>query len=287
MPILGAHMSIAGGYYRSAEQAAAVQCDCVQLFTKNNNQWRAKPITEDDADRFRSTVSALGLQGTLSHASYLINLGSPKDELWEKSIDALTVEVKRATQLGIPHVVFHPGSFTTSSEAEGLTRISRALDKIHEDTDPSGAMLLLENTAGQGSNLGWDLAHLGAILSGVKVPERIGICIDTCHAFAAGYELAEPEKYEVTMETLNEAVGLEKVLAFHLNDSKGAFGSRKDRHEMIGEGEMGLEPFRNLLNDPRFQSIPMYLETPKGERAGKDHDAINLATLRDLVVDKH
>ena len=287
MPILGAHMSIAGGYYRSAEQAAAVQCDCVQLFTKNNNQWRAKPITEDDADRFRSTVSALGLQGTLSHASYLINLGSPKDELWEKSIDALTVEVKRATQLGIPHVVFHPGSFTTSSEAEGLTRISRALDKIHEDTDPSGAMLLLENTAGQGSNLGWDFAHFGAILSGVKVPERIGICIDTCHAFAAGYELAEPEKYEVTMETLNEAVGLEKVLAFHLNDSKGAFGSRKDRHEMIGEGEMGLEPFRNLLNDPRFQSIPMYLETPKGERAGKDHDAINLATLRDLVVDKH
>ena len=287
MPILGAHMSIAGGYYRSAEQAAAVQCDCVQLFTKNNNQWRAKPITEDDADRFRSTVSALGLQGTLSHASYLINLGSPKDELWEKSIDALTVEVKRATQLGIPHVVFHPGSFTTSSEAEGLTRISRALDKIHEDTDPSGAMLLLENTAGQGPNLGWDFAQLGAILSGVKVPERIGICIDTCHAFAAGYELAEPEKYEVTMETLNEAVGLEKVLAFHLNDSKGAFGSRKDRHEMIGEGEMGLEPFRNLLNDPRFQSIPMYLETPKGERAGKDHDAINLATLRDLVGDKH
>ncbi|MEC7496912.1 MAG: deoxyribonuclease IV [Planctomycetota bacterium] len=287
MPILGAHMSIAGGYYRSAEQAAAVQCDCVQLFTKNNNQWRAKPITEDDADRFRSTVSALGLQGTLSHASYLINLGSPKDELWEKSIDALTVEVKRATQLGIPHVVFHPGSFTTSSEAEGLTRICRALDKIHEETDPSGAMLLLENTAGQGSNLGWDFAQLGAILSGVKVPERIGICIDTCHAFAAGYELAEPEKYEVTMEKLNEAVGLEKVLAFHLNDSKGAFGSRKDRHEMIGEGEMGLEPFRNLLNDPRFQSIPMYLETPKGERAGKDHDAINLATLRDLVGDKH
>jgi deoxyribonuclease-4 len=283
MPILGAHMSIAGGYYRAAEQAAAVACDCVQLFTKNNNQWRAKTISEEEAERFKSTVQMLELQGTLSHASYLINIGSPNDELWEKSIDALVVEVNRATQLGIPYVVFHPGSFTTSSEAEGLKRISEALDRVHKETDETGAMLLLENTAGQGSNLGWDFAQLGAILSGVRAPERLGVCIDTCHAFAAGYGLAEPQDYESTMSALNEAVGLEKVLSFHLNDSKGPFGSRKDRHEVIGEGEMGLEPFRNLLNDSRFQTVPMYLETPKGDRDGEDLDAINLATLRGLV----
>jgi deoxyribonuclease-4 len=283
MPILGAHMSIAGGYYRAAEQAAAVACDCVQLFTKNNNQWRAKTISEEEAERFKSTVQMLELQGTLSHASYLINIGSPNDELWEKSIDALVVEVNRATQLGIPYVVFHPGSFTTSSEAEGLKRISEALDRVHKETDETGAMLLLENTAGQGSNLGWDFAQLGAILSGVRAPERLGVCIDTCHAFAAGYGLAEPQDYESTMSALNVAVGLEKVLSFHLNDSKGPFGSRKDRHEVIGEGEMGLEPFRNLLNDSRFQTVPMYLETPKGDRDGEDLDAINLATLRGLV----
>ncbi len=283
MPILGAHMSIAGGYYRAAEQAAAVAFDCVPLFTKNNNQWRAKTISEEEAERFKSTVQMLELQGTLSHASYLINIGSPNDELWEKSIDALVVEVNRATQLGIPYVVFHPGSFTTSSEAEGLKRISEALDRVHKETDETGAMLLLENTAGQGSNLGWDFAQLGAILSGVRAPERLGVCIDTCHAFAAGYGLAEPQDYESTMSALNVAVGLEKVLSFHLNDSKGPFGSRKDRHEVIGEGEMGLEPFRNLLNDSRFQTVPMYLETPKGDRDGEDLDAINLATLRGLV----
>ena len=276
-------MSIAGGYYRAAEQAAAVACDCVQLFTKNNNQWRAKTISEEEAERFKTTVQQLDLQGTLSHASYLINIGSPNDELWEKSIDALVVEANRATQLGIPYVVFHPGSYTTSSEAEGLKRISEALDRVHQETDEAGSMLLLENTAGQGSNLGWDFTQLGAILSGVKAPERLGVCIDTCHAFAAGYGLGDPQEYESTMSSLNDAVGLEKVLSFHLNDSKGAFGSRKDRHEVIGEGEMGLEPFRNLLNDARFQTIPMYLETPKGDRDGEDLDAINLATLRGLV----
>lgn len=276
-------MSIAGGYYRAAEQAAAVACDCVQLFTKNNNQWRAKAISEEEAERFKSVVRDLELQGSLSHASYLINIGSPNDELWDKSIDALVVEVNRATQLGIPYVVFHPGSFTTSSEAEGLKRISAALDRVHKDTDETGAMLLLENTAGQGSNLGWDFAQLGAILSAVQAPERLGVCIDTCHAFAAGYGLADLQDYESTMSELNDAVGLEKVLSFHLNDSKGPFGSRKDRHEVIGEGEMGLEPFRNLLNDSRFQTIPMYLETPKGDRDGEDLDAINLATLRGLV----
>ena len=276
-------MSITGGYYRAAEQAAAVACDCVQLFTKNNNQWRAKVISDEEAERFKTVFLELELQGSLSHASYLINLGSPNDELWKKSSDALVVEVNRATQLGIPYVVFHPGSFTTSTEAEGLKRISEALDQVHKETDETGAMLLLENTAGQGSNLGWDFAQLGTILSNVRAPERLGVCIDTCHAFAAGYGLADPQEYEATMSRLNDVVGLEKVLSFHLNDSKGAFGSRKDRHEVIGEGEMGLEPFRNLLNDARFQSIPMYLETPKGDRDGEDLDAINLATLRGLV----
>ena len=185
--------------------------------------------------------------------------------------------------LGIPFVVFHPGSFTTSSEQEGLDAIIQSLDIICERTEELDAIVLLENTAGQGSNLGWKFEHLRDIMNGVKFNDRVGVCIDTCHTFAAGYPL-EPEKdFETTIGEMKKTVGLKKIKAFHLNDSKKPFGSRKDRHEHIGEGEMGLEPFRLLLNDKRFQKIPMYLETEKGDRDGEDMDAMNLKTLRSLV----
>ncbi len=285
MAILGAHMSMAGGYYKAVEAAARVGCDCVQLFTKNNNQWRAKPITEDDVAKFRSALAEHGIKHPISHDSYLINLASPDNELWKKSVDAFVVELQRAAQLGIPYVVAHPGAFTTSSEARGLKRIVRGLNEVHKQTKGCTAQCLLETTAGQGSNLGWKFEHLAAILDGVRNPDLLGVCFDTCHVFAAGYAMDTEKNYKATMRALNKTVGVKQVKAFHFNDSKTKFGSRVDRHAQIGKGEMGLAPFRFLLNDRRFRKVPMYLETPKGEHKGKDLDVINLKTLRKLIDD--
>ncbi|MEM9941773.1 MAG: deoxyribonuclease IV [Planctomycetota bacterium] len=283
MPILGAHMSIAGGHYKAAISAANAGCQCVQIFTKNNNRWQAKPMTDDDASRFKDSLLENGIQAPISHASYLINLASPKDELREKSIAAMIDELQRASALNIPYVVFHPGSFTTSTESEGLDAIVDSLDQIHKKTESIQSIPLLENTAGQGSNLGWNFDHLGYILDNLKQPDRAAVCIDTCHTFAAGYSLGTPSAFNDTVSEMERAFGIEKIKAIHLNDSKKEFGSRKDRHEHIGEGHMGLEPFRLLLNDPRFAKIPMYLETEKGERDGVDLDVMNLETLRGLV----
>ncbi len=220
----------------------------------------------------------------MSHDSYLINLGSPDAELWKKSIDAFVVELQRAELLGIPYVVMHPGSYTTSTEAQGIKRIVSALNEVHQQTKGIGAKCLLENTAGQGSNLGWKFEHLAAILEGVKDPERLGgVCIDTCHLFAAGHAIGTKKEYLATMRALDRAVGLARVKAFHLNDSKARFGSRVDRHAHIGRGEIGIEAFRLLLNDRRFRRVPMYLETRKGVEKGVDLDVINLKTLRRLV----
>lgn len=284
MPILGAHESIAGGYYKSAEIARRVGCDCVQLFTKNNNQWRAKPIADAEAERFQEALKALKIKHPLSHASYLINLASPDGELWKKSIDAMIVELQRAEQLGIPFVVVHPGAFTTSSEEAGLKRIAAALDEVHGQTKGIAACCLLETTSGQGSCLGCRFEQLAAMIDGVRAPERLGICVDTCHIFSAGYPLGTEKDFKATMRQLDQTVGLKLVKAWHLNDSKAKFGSGVDRHAGIGRGEMGLEPFRLLMNDRRFRKTPMYLETPKGEEDGRDLDTINLKVLRGLVA---
>lgn len=284
MPNLGAHMSMAGGYYKAVEIARECGCDCVQLFTKNNNQWRAKEIVQEDVERFQGALKELKIAHPLSHSSYLINLAAPASELWKKSIDAMIIELQRAGMLGIPYVVMHPGSFTTSSEVKGLKRIARAINSIHRQTKTAGANILLENTAGQGSNLGWRFEHLAAIIDGVKDPERLGVCIDTCHAFAAGYAMGTEKEYKATMRELNKTVGVKLVKAFHLNDSKREFGSRVDRHEHIGRGHLGIEPFRFLLNDCRFRKVPMYLETPKGQEKGEELDVINLRTLRTLLA---
>jgi deoxyribonuclease IV len=283
LPILGAHESIAGGYYKAVEIAARVGCDCVQVFTKNNNQWRAKEISDEEAAAFKDSLAKLKITHPLAHDSYLINLAAPVDEMWRKSIEAFAVELRRAEQLGIPYVVTHPGSFTTTSEVVGLKRIVAALDIVHAETRGVKAMCLLENTAGQGSNLGHRFEHLAEIIAGVKDPERLGVCIDTCHTFAAGYPLSTKTEYSDTFEKLDRAVGLDRIKAFHLNDSKKELGSRVDRHEHIGEGKLGLEPFRHLLNDNRFRAVPMYLETPKEMREEEDLDVINLRTLRGLV----
>lgn len=283
MPILGAHMSIAGGYYKAVEAAQRADCDCVQLFTKNNNQWRAKEITDAEAERFQTALAENGITHPIAHDSYLINLASPDDTLWAKSVEAFRVELLRAEKLGIPYVVMHPGAFTTSSEEAGIARIVKALDQVHRRTEGIRASTLLENTAGQGSNLGWRFEHLAAILAGVRESERLGVCIDTCHAFAAGYPLGTPREYRSTMDEFDRTVGLERVKAFHLNDSKRPLGSRVDRHEHIGRGELGLAPFRHLLGDARFRDTPMYLETPKENDDGEEMDVVNLRTLRGLT----
>jgi deoxyribonuclease-4 len=283
MSILGAHQSISGGYYKAVERAVECGCKCVQIFTKNNNQWRAKPITAEEAEKFQNALVEKAISHPIAHDSYLINLASPDLVLWKKSLAAFVEELCRAELLGIPYVVTHPGCFTEGDEKSGICRVIRALDEIHDQTQNLQAQCLLETTAGQGSSLGWRFEQLAAMLDGVKQPERLGICFDTCHVFAAGYSLGTKPEYMATMKSFDQTIGIERIKAFHLNDSRRECGSRVDRHEHIGRGHMGLEPFRLLLNDRRFRKIPMYLETPKGKN-GDDFDAVNLATLRGLIT---
>lgn len=283
MAILGAHMSIAGGYHKAVEIAERCGCQCVQLFTKNTNQWAAKDISRSEAELFRSTIASSRVAHPIAHDSYLINLASPDDVLWRRSIEAFIIELLRAELLGIEYVVTHPGASLTSSAQDGLRRVVDALDEVHARTPGLRVRTLLETTAGQGTCLGWRFEHLATILSGVQDAGRLGVCVDTCHIFAAGYPLSTLRDYRATMRRLASVVGLEQVKAFHLNDSKRELGSRVDRHERIGHGRLGLQPFRFLLNDPRFAHVPMYLETPKGLEDGVELDVINLTVLRGLV----
>lgn len=284
MPLLGAHMSIAGGYYKAADAAAELGMETVQIFTKNNNQWKAKPLADDEIAAFRTAIDRGGLKSPCAHDSYLINLASPDAALWQRSLDAFVVELERAEALGLSGVVMHPGSFVDSTEQEGLDRIVRALRESLDRTAKASVQIWLETTAGQGSNLGHRFEHLQYLLSNVSAESRMGVCVDSCHIFAAGYPISTPEEYAATFEEFDRVIGVKWVRAFHLNDSKRELGSRVDRHEHIGRGCLGIEPFRHIINDPRFASLPMYLETPKGEENGKNLDALNLRQLRRLAA---
>jgi deoxyribonuclease-4 len=283
MPYLGAHMSIAGGYYRAVEAAQALGMEACQLFTKNSNQWRARPLTPEDIQAFQTARRGSGLKKLIAHDSYLINLASPNDELFRKSVEAFVVEVQRAEALGLDGVVTHPGAYVDSSEEAGLRRLAQALDEVHGRCPGYKVRILLETTAGQGTCLGCRFEHLAGIIAQVKESDRLGVCLDTCHVFAAGYPLAPARLYRQTLREFDAVIGLDRLEAFHLNDSQKPLGSRVDRHAHIGRGELGLEPFRLLVNDPRFRRHPMLLETPKGEENGQDLDALNLATLRGLM----
>lgn len=284
MPLLGSHMSIAGGYYKAVEAAGKLKMDTVQVFTKNNNQWRAKEITGPEAEQFRAAMKEHNIVRPLSHASYLINLAAEADELWEKSIAGMVVELQRAAMLGIPYVVVHPGAGVNQTEEVATARVAKAINKVHKTAGEVGAEILLENTAGQGTTLGRRFEQLSAIIAGVKLEHRIGVCIDTCHAFAAGYPLATMPEYNAIWSEFDTHLGRSRLQAMHLNDSKKPLGSRVDRHEHIGHGQIGLEPFRYIVNDVRLADIPMYLETEKGENDdGEDWDAVNLRTLRGLI----
>ena len=284
MPPFGAHMSIAGGYHLAADAAGEHQCETVQLFTKNNNQWAGKPITEEDVRLFKDAVRTHNLRLATAHDSYLINLASPDETLYRRSIDAFVHEIERAEMLGLAYLVMHPGTPTGDiGEEAGLTRIAAALDEAHHRNKGVQVMVLLEATAGQGRSLGHRFEHLKAIRDRVKEPERLGVCVDTCHIFAAGYPISTPADYAATFQQFDDVVGIEHLKVFHVNDSKKPLGSRVDRHEHLGKGCIGIEAFRMLVNDPRFAEIPMILETPKEDDADKPMDPVNLGVLRDLM----
>ena len=281
---LGAHMSIASGVSYALRRAASVGSNAVQVFTKNNRQWQGPPISQADIERWQSEISIHQIHAAVSHASYLINLASPQDPLWEKSIAAHQDELERAHAYAIPHVVLHPGAHTGSGTEAGIARVAAALNRIHAATpECNDTMTLLELMAGQGSTLGSSIAELRRIIDLVDERSRVGICVDTCHAFAAGYDLRTYEGYNAMLDELDRELGLEVLKCWHFNDSKGGLGSRRDRHTHIGEGEIGEEGFRFVLNDPRWIGVPMLLETPKEDDLKED--LMNLQRLCALVDD--
>jgi deoxyribonuclease-4 len=278
---LGAHMSIAGGLHLAIDRAVAAGCGVLQIFTRNSNQWKGKPVSEADCALFRDKFAASGLHEVVSHDIYLINLASPPGDMREKSLAAFRDELETCARLGIAKVVMHPGSHLADSPNNGLARVSEAFDQLFAEVPQFEGRVLLETTAGQGSNLGRTFEELQTIIERSKYPEKFGICFDTCHTFAAGYDTATAEGYVDTMAQFDRIIGLKRLECFHFNDSKKGLGSRVDRHDHIGQGELGLEPFRFILNDKRFAKVPKILETPKGDK--DEMDAVNLGVLRGLV----
>jgi len=280
MGILGAHVSISGGVYKAPARGKEIGCDSIQIFTKNQRQWTAPPLSLKDAELFKEEMKKNAIQVAIGHSSYLINIGSPKDELRKKSIDSLVIELKRSEKLGLRALVFHPGSHLGIGETEGLKLIAESLNTVLSRVTLRNTMVLLETTAGQGTNLGYKFEHLADIIDMIEIQKNmVGVCFDTCHAFSAGYDIRTVDAYNKTMDLFDEIIGFDKLKAFHLNDSKFDLGSRKDRHEHIGKGFIGLEGFKAIVNDKRFKTLPMVLETPGGETGYKE----NLKVLRSLI----
>lgn len=277
-PLLGAHMSIAGGLERAVHAAARHRCRALQIFSRNSNQWAMRPLIGEAVAAWQEALDRHPMVAMV-HGSYLVNLASPDDALYRRSRDTFLAEARRCQTLGIPYLVFHPGAHMGAGEEKGLARIVRALDWVERRLDSASVTFLLESTAGQGTSLGCRFEHLAWIRERVRRPERVQVCLDTCHLLAAGYDFRSEAGYREVMESLDRTVGIASVRAFHLNDSKKEVGSRVDRHEHIGKGTIGSAAFRRLLQDPRFAGLPMVLETPK---AG-EMDRRNLALLRRLV----
>ena len=276
---LGAHMSISGGVEKAVGRGQEVGCEAMQIFTKNSNQWKAKPLSAVEATAFRDACQAAGIGPVIAHSAYLINLAAPDEALYEKSIQACLDELQRCEMLGIPYLVVHPGAHMGTGEEQGLQRIAAAIDRIHRETRTRQAAMALEVTAGQGTTLASKFEHFAAILDQVDEPDRLGFCLDTCHLLAAGYDFRTRQGYDRMMDAWDDLVGIERIRVIHLNDSKKDLGSRVDRHEHIGQGYIGTTGFEFLLNDRRLAELPMVLETPKED----DADVRNLATLRRLI----
>jgi deoxyribonuclease-4 len=286
MPLLGAHVSIAGGLENAPERGRLITCDAIQIFTKSNVQWAARPIGAEQQDFFLANLKRFKIRVAFAHACYLINLCSANGAIRRRSWMALAIELARCSALRLPYLILHPGSHGGEGDRKAIRWIIegalRATERMAAEAASGRPMLLFETTSGQGAAVGWRFEHLAEILARLQPITRVGVCFDTCHVFAAGYDIRTAEAYAMTMAEFDRVVGLRHVRVFHLNDSVGKLGSRLDRHEHIGRGEIGLEGFRILLNDPRFADCPMIIETPKGK--GPSLDMANLGRLRRLMA---
>ncbi len=280
MPLLGAHESVAGGLHLAFARIERVGGQAPQIFTRNQRQWHPADLTAEEVCLFRAAHEKSGGMLVASHASYLVNLATDKKELLDKSVQAMVLELDRCAQLGVPYVVLHPGSHGGAGVAAGLERFTKGLDQVLAQS-AGEVQILVETTAGQGTGLGSSFSELASIIKNCKYPELLGVCVDTCHIFAAGYELRTAEGYQATLAEFASTVGLDRIRWFHLNDSKKGLGSKIDRHEHIGKGAIGLAGFENLLGDCRFAGLPMTLETPKSDSLEEDRQ--NLQLLRSLL----
>jgi deoxyribonuclease-4 len=282
MPRFGAHMSVAGGLPRAVDRAVAHRCESLQIFAKNASQWRGREIPAAELREFRAKVAASGIRPVVSHASYLINLATTNRALRAQSLAAMGDELDRAETLGLLGVVLHPGCYTVGNEADGLQLIAEGLLELLRARRRGKTMVLLEQTAGQGTALGATFEQLASIMARTNDHRRIGVCLDTCHLLAAGYELTTDAQYAATFKQFERLIGVERLKAFHMNDSKKPLGSRVDRHEHIGAGFVGLDAFRRIVNDRRFRDLPMMLETPKTERRSPTVIAVDPLDKRNL-----
>ncbi len=283
--LLGAHMSIAGGLFTAFERAERVGCTAIQIFTKNSNQWKDPVISSNDIAKYRDAEDKSKVQIVLSHDSYLINLCGATDRLLESSRKAFAEEIKRCAALEIKYVIFHPGAHTTMDRKEAIKLVSDSLNYSHESTAECGVITLIETTAGQGTTVGSSFKEIADIISGVKDRNRIGVCIDTCHIFAAGYDIRTIDAYEKTMSEFDRMIGFDMLRAIHFNDAKKPLNSHVDRHVHIAKGEIGKPAFGFFMNDDRLSEIPKILETPKGDD-GYEMDIVNLKLLRSLIKKK-
>jgi deoxyribonuclease-4 len=284
MPLLGAHMSISGGLYKAPLKGREAGCQVIQIFTRNRNRWKSKKLPTKEIDLFHKACEETSIRVVAAHSSYLINLASTRSHVFKKSVHALLQELERAELLEIPYLVMHPGAHVGGGEKKGLKRIAVALNDVLERTSDYRVKILLETTAGQGTSLGYRLEHLAEILEMTESQVRLGICMDTCHAFAAGYDFRTAKAYRQFLKEFDRILGLDCLGLFHINDSKNGLGSRVDRHEHPGAGCIGLKPFSFFLNDPKLAHLPFLIETPKGKnKDGLDWDRVNLNLLRSLI----
>jgi len=280
--LLGAHFSISGGLHKALLAAQAYGCTALQIFTKNASTWKERRLSTQEIKKFRAVRDDSGVRSICTHAGYLINLASPDQRKYERSVMALEHELVRSSQLGITDVIMHPGAHMGMGEEKALRRIANGINMIFDHVPETNCRVLLETTAGQGSNVGYVFEHLAAIADMVEQKHRIGFCFDTCHVFAAGYDLRTTKAYTWTMKAFDKALGLQRLHVMHLNDAKKGLGSRRDRHEHLGKGNIGIEAFRLIMNDPRLKTVPKILETPK-EKGPVDFDRLNLERLRCLT----
>jgi deoxyribonuclease-4 len=284
MPLLGAHMSISGGLYRALLNGREVGCHAIQIFTRNRNTWKSKKLSTEEIDLFHKACKETSIPVVAVHSSYLINLASTRSRVFEKSVHALLQELERVERLKIPYLVMHPGAHVGGGEKKGLEQIAGALNGVLERMGHCRVKILLETTAGQGTSLGYRLEHLAEILEMCKSQDRLGICLDTCHVFAAGYDFRTEKAYKQFLKEFDRILGLARLGLIHVNDSKNGLGSRVDRHEHIGTGAIGLKAFSYFLNDPKLAHLPFLIETPKGKnKDGLDWDRVNLKILRRLI----